>query len=71
MIMDRPTIEEDGDLFVLRSPYDPDFVNELKAAVPSYDREWDPAEKCWSINLDHQPVVMELVEEFFGEVEVG
>jgi hypothetical protein len=36
-------------VWVLIGPYDPDFLDDLKAAVPPDARTWDPVLKGWRI----------------------
>ncbi len=34
----------------LDSPYNPEFIEEMKATVPHEDRKWDPEKKEWWIS---------------------
>jgi hypothetical protein len=64
--------------FIIRSPdkirilvpYNPDFVSELKALVPSWRRSYDPVTKAWTVRGEtYGEDTQELVEETFGEIE--
>ena len=69
--MNDASIEEtDDQTIILRTPYHHDFVEELKGTVPSSDRQWDPEEKAWTIDMDYEQEVVDLCEHYFDEVEV-
>lgn len=56
--MSRPRVEPfdgaDGrDGFLVRTPYDAGFVDELKETIPYRDREWWPDSKAWWVAAEH------------------
>lgn len=51
--MKAATIEAKGGVLVLRTPYDPTLVADLKAQVPTADRKWNPTQKVWEIDPAH------------------
>jgi hypothetical protein len=55
---------ESGQL-VVRTPYDPDFVLDLKA-LPASDRRFDPRRKVWLVTPDHGREVADMVLRHFG-----
>lgn len=53
-----------GDKLIVETPYDEDFVRQLKEASTS--RRWDPDAKVWEVGLAEKPVVEKLVKRHFG-----
>jgi hypothetical protein len=62
-------INLDGRLKVL-TPYTPDFVSDLKNAIPSQYREWVKFAKAWLIDAHYLPDVEALCRKYFDEVKV-
>jgi hypothetical protein len=63
----RPAVQvtaENGQL-VVRTPYDPDFVQDLKE-LPASDRRFDPTRKVWLVTPDHGKELGDLVLRHFG-----
>lgn len=50
---------------ILETPYDEDFVEQLKEAVPSHGRSWDPKDRVWLISSEYWDTAAEVVEEYF------
>lgn len=50
---------------VVRTPYDPDFVQDLKA-LPASDRRFDPTRKVWLVTPDHGRELADMVLRHFG-----
>lgn len=63
----RCTLTPTGDGLALSSPYDPMFVAEFKAAVPTGARAWDRDSRRWLISPAHAARVAELCFTYFGE----
>ena len=63
-----PTITiVDNENFVCKSPYNPDFVAELKARVNHNYRQWDPADKVWRFtDLTYLKDIEDLCREYYG-----
>ena len=69
-----PTIEpysDDGREIAVRTPYNEDFKNALKALVPPQDRDWDPDEQAWIVR-DFDGIyavdLVALMRQHFGDV---
>jgi hypothetical protein len=56
-----------GDGLALASPYDPGFVADFKAAVPSSWRAWDASRKVWIIAPQYGNAVADLCAHYFGQ----
>ncbi len=56
---------------VLHTPYSAAFVQELKAAVPSDGRRWNPDAKTWAVALERVGPAVVLLLRYFGEVEIA
>jgi hypothetical protein len=46
-------------------PYHPDFVADLKAAVPASDRLWEPEDKHWWISSEFSLAALEIASKYF------
>lgn len=60
---------EDGWIMV-RTPYDPDFVKDLKGKISAAHRRWDPDTKLWKVDPSQDDLLVEIVTEYFGEPTV-
>jgi ribonuclease HI len=49
------------------SPYDADFVSELKLGLNS--RRWNPEKKCWVVNIKERQKLIEITSKFYKVVE--
>lgn len=47
---------------ILIGPYDDEFKESLKAAIPTRDREWLPVAKAWKFRDTHRAKVEALIE---------
>src|SRR5690242_14648716 len=54
----------DQGILVIRSPYDPSFVADLKR-LPAADRRFDPTRKVWLVTPDHATEVEDLVRAHY------
>lgn len=54
-----------GGLWV-KTPYNRDFVDRLKSAVPSAERRYDPAQRAWVVDAAHGPTVQRLIRAHFS-----
>lgn len=66
----RARIYADDKIVIVRTSYDPEFVELLKEEVPKHARYWNPDEKVWEIYPDYLEAVEELCKQFFDDVEV-
>ncbi len=55
-----------GDVLVVRTPYDPSFVSELKT-LPATDRSFDPVSKTWLVTPNHGQAVADMMLRHFGQ----
>ena len=64
-------VNVEGDKIVVKTPYLPDFVKELKASVPSRERSYDEKNKVWIIvkNDFNEAIVKKLVHKYFSNLE--
>ena len=60
---------KDGWIFV-RTPYNPDFVSELKSKISASHRKWDPVEKLWKVDPSQDDLLVAIVTKFYGEPTV-
>ena len=56
--------EVEGQLKV-KTPYNPDFVTDLKNTIPVYGRKWDPIERVWVVNVGFKAKVSDVVAKHF------
>lgn len=55
-----------GVLLKVQSPYNPAFINDLKAQVTWSDRRWNKAEKVWEVSLNNEAKVKNLLTKHYG-----
>lgn len=58
-------IDYQNGALVVRTPYDPALVAQLKAAIPASDRKWEPAERAWLVAPMHATTVQEMLSRHF------
>jgi len=51
------------------TPFNRDFIDELKVIVPSSERNWNPGDKCWLVRDTYLVELAELCNRCFDEVE--
>ncbi len=54
--------------FDIQTPYDEDFVSELKAMIQPASRRWDPTAKLWSVSEAYLEDVVNLLKVHYDEV---
>ncbi|UCC74929.1 MAG: hypothetical protein JSV86_10385 [Gemmatimonadota bacterium] len=64
-------IDITGHWFVLRTPYDPDFVDELKTRLDYSDRKWDRDLKVWKVGRGGWRDAAQLLNKHYGEGKVN
>jgi len=57
---------KDGYIFV-KTPYNPEFVQELKADIPSSMRTWMGVDKVWRIAAAYHEDLLSVVKKHYGE----
>lgn len=65
-----PRIEPFDGSLIVRTPYHPGFVDELKAMVPWGERSWASESKYWLVDEEHEEIVVHLIRRYFGAHEV-
>lgn len=65
--MNRCSITPGNGGLILRTPYDPSLVAELKVKVPATDRSFDPKQKAWVVAPAHAQTLQALVFAHFNE----
>lgn len=63
-------IIEQPNRLILRSPYNRDYVDALKQAIPYRYRRFDYHKKEWSVHLHYLNTAYDLGEKFFGSVNL-
>lgn len=61
---------DDRDGFLVRTPFDDAFVEELKAMVPSADRRWWADSRAWWVAAEQEDLLVHLLLRRFGGYEV-
>lgn len=56
-----------GRKIFIYTPYDADFVSELKSAIPHGSRRWDPEARCWEASVQFLDNVRAIIRNHFGE----
>lgn len=67
--MKQAIITKQGEKIALQSPYDGDFVAELKDAVPYTDRRWDRDNKVWLVAEAEADKAIEITAKYFEVVD--
>lgn len=57
----------ENDILILRTPYDAELVEDLKASIPLYGRAWNRDKRVWEIAYIHGQDVIEVVKRQLGE----
>lgn len=65
----QATWQHDGSV-ELRFPYDPAFIESLKASVSSSFRTWDPAEKVWRVRAGYAHAGVTLLRRTFPDAVI-
>lgn len=68
MVIHALLLPYDDDRFALRSPFDRDFVEALKLAIPAPYREWSAEKKTWYIHEEYDETLIHVVESRGGKV---
>lgn len=57
-------------VYSISTPYEPNFVEFVKAKIPGSQRAWDPATKLWTIEESWLEVIQLLATELWGAASV-
>jgi len=60
-------IQYTNDQIEVTSPYNADFVSELKSGLQS--RKWNPKKKCWVVNIKERQKLIEIASRFYHVFE--
>ena len=60
-------IQQTGSQILVSSPYDADFVSELKSGLKS--RRWNPEKKGWIVDIKERQKLIEITSRFYQVVE--
>jgi len=52
-------------LIGVKSPYHQGYIDELKAAIPHRDREWDPTDRLWWISGGYYNTILNLISKHY------
>lgn len=63
-------ITKQGNLLLVNSPYNADFVSLLKEKVSANDRKWDGASKVWRVKASYLDTLKSIGELYYDHVEV-
>jgi hypothetical protein len=47
------------------TPYNAEFVNQLKMLIPATGRKWDNTQRCWYVTREHADTLKELVDRVY------
>lgn len=61
----EPEVIVDGEYLVFKTPYAPDYVQELKERVPQRFRLWVPQAKAWKVHCAYRDIGMAVFNRHF------
>jgi hypothetical protein len=59
------TLWADGGWIHVRTPYNVDFVNSLKAEIERSQRKWNPDMKIWMVDVGALDQLVEIAERYY------
>ena len=59
--------KEMGESVVIKTSWDPEFVEALKSTIPAKGRRWDPEAKVWCVDRQFEDDAFSVVVDSFGE----
>lgn len=65
--MDGLRIETNGDKIDVFTPYNKQFINDIKKIGSA---KWNPNNKCWTLPVDYITNVREVMKEVFGNSDI-
>ena len=54
-------------ILILKTPFNEEFIVELKSIVPFEERNWDENNKIWTVKQEYQNKMIELFKKHFRE----
>lgn len=67
--MKQAIISKQDEMIVLQTPYDPDFVDELKSEIHYTNRKWDCEAKVWLITEAEADKALEITARYFEVID--
>lgn len=67
--MKQAIITQQNDRVAFQTPYNPEFLTDLKNAIPHTDREWDRANKVWLVTEVEAEKAIEVTRRHFEVVD--
>lgn len=61
----KTRIEIKGKTLNVITPYNANFIADLKLAVPYSYRAWEPTQKCWKVDAQYQNAVADLIVKHY------
>lgn len=55
-----------GRKLFIYTPYDADFVSELKASIPHGARKWEPEARCWEADAKYLDTIRAIIRNVYG-----
>lgn len=62
---DTATAEQFDDRVVFHTPYDPDFIDHLKARIDSTWRRWDAEQRTWTVKAPYVDRAIDIADRCF------
>lgn len=66
--MSKCNLTLDNGGIAVSTPYDDDFLYELKRYIPSGERRWDKPSRRWVVALQHGKTIQDICQRVFGEL---
>jgi hypothetical protein len=60
-------LEAEGQAVSVKSPFNTQFLNDLKETVPPSARAWNKLAKRWFIDPSYAPLIAQLIKQHYGE----
>jgi hypothetical protein len=61
----RATIWSEGSWLFVRTPYDKEWIAELKIDIPYAGRKWDADQKLWKVDPAYLDDLIDVTEKYF------
>jgi hypothetical protein len=65
--MNKCSITPGNGGLILKTPYEPSLVADLKSRIPASERKFDPNTKSWVVAPTHSSILQQLVMTYFNE----
>lgn len=61
----RIKVEAQGGALLVYTPWNPQFVEQLKIDIPASERKWDAARKVWAVSPKRANLLRALIREYY------